>query len=156
MGLGFSARFCVCFFKQARSVIVTEPMNTTYQQAKMALRGEAVGGQGGRRGSRRRLPGSVLEGLRLPPPKELEPKRAGPEAPLARATAAAGARLPPSVAPPATVPQAFGEGRERMGVSPHLGPFLVVVVVSGNFIKSVSRFLGLPLPEEPELPPRSE
>lgn len=77
LGLGFSARFCVCFFKQARSVIVTEPLNTTYQQAKMALRGEAVGGQGGRRGSRRRLPGSVLEGLRLPPPKELGWRKVG-------------------------------------------------------------------------------
>lgn len=76
-------------------------------------------------------------------------------APLAGATAAAGARLPPNAAPPATVPQAFGEGRGRMGVSPHLGPFLVVVVVSGNFIKSVSLFLCLSLPEEPELPPRS-
>ena len=43
----------------------------------MALRGEAVGGQGGRRGSRRRLPGSVLEGLRLPPPKELGWRKVG-------------------------------------------------------------------------------
>lgn len=113
-----------------------------------------LGGRAAR--GRRQLTGGTAPQPLLPPPKELEPKRAGPEAPLARATAAAGARLPPSVAPPATVPQAFGEGRERMGVSPHLGPFLVVVVVSGNFIKSVSRFLGLPLPEEPELPPRSE
>lgn len=62
---------------------------------------------------------------------------------------------PPSAAPPATVPQAFGEGRRRTGVSPLLGPFLVVVVVSGNFIKSVPLFLCLPLPEEPALPPRS-
>lgn len=30
---------------------------------------------------------------------------------------------PLSAAPPATVPQAFGEGRGRMGVSPALGSF---------------------------------
>ena len=67
---------CV-FFKQARSVIVTEPMNTTYKQAKTALRGDAVRGHAGRRGSRRRLPGSVLEGLMLPTPKELGWRKVG-------------------------------------------------------------------------------
>ena len=59
-----------------------------------SLRAVELGGRAAR--GRRQLTGGTAPQPLLPPPKELEPKRAGPEAPLARATAAAGARLPPA------------------------------------------------------------
>lgn len=117
-----------------------------------SFRAVELGGRAAR--GRRQLTGGTAPQKPPPPPKEPKPERAGPGRPSPGQRLPPEPGSPPSAAPPATVPQAFGEGRGRMGVPPHLGPFLVVVV-SGNFIKSVSLFLCLPLPEEPELPPRS-
>lgn len=75
------------------------------------------------RGRRQLTGGTAPQQPPPPPPEEPEPERAGPEAPLTRATAAAEARLPADAAPPAAGPSGFWRGARKNGVSSPPWPF---------------------------------
>lgn len=97
-----------------------------------ATRGDGCGGSrrplrcgAGERAARgcRQLTGGTAPQQPPPPPKKPEPERAGPEVPLTRATAAAGARLPPAPLHLQRSLRLLERGEEERGSPPSLGLF---------------------------------